>query len=338
MRLFKNYELTNLNTFGLKSIASEFIIISSDDDFFKIIEHPLKKYFVLGGGSNVVLPEFYDGTVISISKNDFEIVCESENDFLVKSGAGNNWHNFVTRLIDNGIYGFENLALIPGNVGAAPIQNIGAYGIEQNKYFYSLKAFDLLNGENITMNADDCKFGYRNSYFKQKGKHLLISEVYYKFPKKWNPEIEYSDIKNYISNSENFEITPKSIFEAIVKIRTKKLPDPTILGNAGSFFKNPVIVEDAHNELIAKHPDLKGFPDSGNIYKISAAKLIEKAGWKGNKLNSNDGISVSPAHSLVLINTGGGTYQQIIELSSAIIDDILQKFGISLEREVNIIS
>ena len=337
MKIFENFSLKEKNTFGLNSTARKYVVIDSAEELSFVRNMiVLNKVLILGGGSNVVLPEFFDGTVIEIDIKQISIIEENDDFTLVKVGAGEIWHNFVSKLIDMGIFGFENLALIPGKVGAAPIQNIGAYGIEQNKYFQSVDVFDLKTGETRQMTLDECRFGYRTSYFKQNKHKLVISSVTYKFPKKWTPHTDYKDIRDRIQNLNNFEVSPKSIFNLVTEIRQSKLPDPKIIGNAGSFFKNPIISENIYNDLVSLHPDLSGFRDGEN-YKLSAAKLIEKAGWKGRKLNPYSGISVSPNHSLVIINTGNGKYSEIIELSTAIIEDVQSKFGVILEREVNIV-
>ncbi|MBX3045277.1 MAG: UDP-N-acetylmuramate dehydrogenase [Candidatus Kapabacteria bacterium] len=336
MQIFENYSLKKKNSFGLNSIAKRYIAIESRDDFTKLRDYiDIDNYILLGGGSNVVLPEFIDGTVVEILIDEISYTENSDSSRIIKVDAGVVWDIFVRKSIEIGAYGFENLAAIPGKVGAAPIQNIGAYGIEQAKYFESLEAFDLKTGVVINMVNNDCEFAYRNSFFKKNKHDLIITSVTYKFAD-WKPVVNYKDVTEELKNYNSGEISPHLIYELITKIRSRKLPNPEIEGNAGSFFKNPVLPVSEYHSLIASYPDLTGNPDGENI-KISAAKLIEKAEWKGKGLNDDSRIIVSPRHSLVLINLGGGTYKEIFDLSAAIIEDVKNKFGISLEREVNII-
>lgn len=337
MKLLEDYSLKTKNTFGIDSIAKYFVSLSNINDLEQLLPYTTQgKYLILGGGSNIVLPDYYDGLVIENNITGFTIEHSNSDFTLVRVGAGENWHSFVEQLISSGVFGFENLALIPGKVGAAPIQNIGAYGVEQNKFFLKAEVFNLQSGEFSELNIEQCNFGYRTSIFKQTSHNYLVTSVYYKFPKKWTPTIDYKDIKDRISSEPNYEITPYNIFNLICEIRSNKLPDPKVFGNAGSFFKNPVISEKKYHNVIRNFPELSGFRDGEN-YKLSAAKLIENAGWKGKKLAPNSNISVSSQHSLVIINHGDGTYSDIIDLSQAIIEDVADKYGVLLEREVNII-
>lgn len=337
MKIFENYQLRDKNTFGLSSIANRLVVIESINDLYEVA--PVlqnQKYLVLGGGSNIVLPAIYDGIILEINIKGIEVTNLEKDCVTVKSGAGEIWHDFVQYLIEKSYCGFENLALIPGKVGAAPIQNIGAYGVEQNKYFDKVEVFDLKSQQLLELDKAACNFGYRSSYFKQNKHNLVIIAVYYKFPLQWSPVIDYKDIRDKIEADPEFDLNPQNIFRLVSTIRSKKLPDPKITGNAGSFFKNPIVDDETYQLLQKSIGNISGYKES-NGYKISAAMLIEKAGWKGNKLKETSNISVSPFHSLVLINNGSGTYDEIIELSHCIIGDVLKKYGVLLEREVNII-
>jgi UDP-N-acetylmuramate dehydrogenase len=336
--LIPNYSLKHNNTFGIDCIARYYLSLVDSFETQNINFSNYNKILILGGGSNVVLPDYFDGLVIENNIFGFEIIEDNSEFSTVKVGGGENWDGFVRQLISNNIFGFENLALIPGKVGAAPIQNIGAYGIEQEKYFYKVEIFDLVQLKEITLYKKDCNFGYRDSIFKNEYKNnFIINNVYYKFPKHWQPNIEYADIKNEIAKNINFEINPQNIYDLVCQIRKRKLPDPAVTGNAGSFFKNPLVDEISYNNLISNYPDLKGYITE-NGYKLSAGKLIEKSGWKGKKISENSKASVSPIHSLVIIAEIGVTKKEIMELSQAIIDEVFDKFNVLLEREVNIIS
>jgi UDP-N-acetylmuramate dehydrogenase len=337
MKIFYDYQLREKNTFGLNSIAKRFISISSIDDLHEIAPTILnQKYLILGGGSNIVLPDYFDGTVLELNIKHNEVF-HLDNDYVtIKAGAGESWHYFVESLVKRGYGGFENLALIPGKVGAAPIQNIGAYGVEQNKFLDKVEVFDLKSCQVFELDNITCNFGYRTSYFKQNKHNFVVTAVYYKFPLNWKPVLDYKDIREKIENDFDFVCNPENIFNLVCQIRRNKLPDPSITGNAGSFFKNPIVSEGTYQLLQNKIGPIHGFKESDG-YKISAAILIEKSGWKRKKISESSGISVSPSHSLVIINNGTGKYEEIIELSQSIIDDISDKYGVVLEREVNII-
>jgi UDP-N-acetylmuramate dehydrogenase len=336
MQIIENYPLEKKNTFGLKCTAKFYLNVDSIEILEEFSKMNVTKFLILGGGSNLVLPEYYDGYILDINIKGYK-VSEDDDYITVAIGAGEIWHDTIQRLINDDIYGFENLALIPGKVGAAPVQNIGAYGIEQEKYFNYLEVFDISTGKMKVLNKQECKFGYRDSIFKQNcNKNQIITKVIYKFPKNWNLTLNYKDIQDYLISNNISDVTPKLIFNAICNIRSNKLPDPMVLGNAGSFFKNPVVSKEFYDVFISKFPNLRGFLENNN-YKLSAAKLIETAGWKGKKLNESSSIMVSDKHSLVIINLGNGLQKDIIKLSDNIIEDIFNKFSIRLEREVNIV-
>lgn len=335
IQIFENQSLLNKNTFAINSIAKYYISISAKEELLDIPNNI--RTFVLGGGSNVVLPPYFDGLILDININGFDIVRKDSDFEIIKVGAGESWDNFVFKSISQGLFGFENLALIPGKVGAAPIQNIGAYGIEQDKYFYKLEYFDLESNSFKELYKTDCQFGYRNSVFKSTLKNkAVITNVYYRLPKNWEPIINYKDINEFLSANKDFELSPINIYNLVSQIRKSKLPDPAYQPNAGSFFKNPIISRSEYEKITKVNPEISGFI-SGDFVKLSAAKLIEIAGWKGKGIGINPKAKVSPDHSLVITGSDGVNQEQIILLSDAIINDIYKKFGILLEREVNII-
>ncbi len=336
-KIIQNFSLKSKNTFGINCIAENYFSLENIENLKNIDFSKFEKIFILGGGSNIVLPQNYEGLIIENNIKGFEILEDNPAFSLVKVGAGENWDNFIKILLKNKIYGLENLALIPGKVGAAPIQNIGAYGLEQEKYFEKADIYDFKLDKLYTIHKNECNFGYRDSIFKNELKNrIIILYVYYKFSKKWIPNIDYADIIKAISENTNIEINPYNIYELVCQIRKRKLPDPLITANAGSFFKNPIIDDVSYNKLISEYPDLTGFKVQ-NGYKLSAAKLIDKAGWKGKKLIEKSKALVSSNHSLVIIGESGVNQREILELSQAIIDDILNKYNVALEREVNII-
>ena len=333
----KNKDLARLTTFGVHAKAAFFVDITNEEDVFELLSSKIFKdsrKIILGGGSNVLFAGNYDGLVIHNAIKGINVESTDKDDVYIKAGAGENWHEFVEYCVKNGFHGLENLALIPGNLGAAPVQNIGAYGVEQNMFFVSLEGIDLVSGEKKTFNNAECKFGYRDSVFKNelKGK-FLITSVTYRLNKNFTPNIFYRDLK---LKFEDKEPSAKELFDAVIEIRRSKLPEPEELGNAGSFFKNPVITLNEHDKFTSKFPDMHGRETEDHRFKLSAAKLIDTAGWKGKTLNDTD-AGVYEGHALILINHGNATGEEIYELSERIIADIREQFGITLEREVNII-
>lgn len=332
MKIHENKNLINLNTFKINSVAKKFIEIESKNELNHLDDQIFKNTLILGGGSNIILPEIINKTVLHTNIKGIEIIEDSAEAAFLRVGAGENWHKFVEFCVNSGYYGFENLALIPGKVGAAPIQNIGAYGVEQSECFVKLEYFDLNSKNFITVSKNEANFGYRNSLFKNelKGKSL-ITYVVYKLSKKPVINIGYKDLENYFAD--NQDITPKDVFEAVVDIRTKKLPDLEIYPNCGSFFKNPVVDNSKLDKLKNMYDDLKFFA-FGDKFKIPAAWLIQKAELKGF---SHKGAKVYEKHALVLCNNGDAQSRDVIELKNRIIEKIKSLFDIDLEPEVNII-
>ena len=330
-----NKNLKEYNTFGISVKAEMFAVFSSIEELKQILSFRNdKKLLVLGGGSNLLLTKDFDGLVIKNEIKRFEVIEETVSEVIVESGAGENWHEFVLNCIDKGFGGIENLSLIPGSVGASPMQNIGAYGVEIKDVFESLSAFHIASGEIHYFDKTKCEFGYRESIFKNKVKgEYIILTVTFRLTK--NPTINSS----YGAINEQLKVmgiqvpTIKELSAAVIAIRQSKLPDPKIIGNAGSFFKNPTVEIALLEQIQKNYPDIPNYP-ALNGRKLAAGWLIEKAGWKGRTF---DNYGVHKLQALVLVNYGNCTGQEIFDLSSQIIKDVFEKFGVLLEREVNIL-
>ncbi|MFO7822770.1 MAG: UDP-N-acetylmuramate dehydrogenase [Cyclobacterium sp.] len=339
MKIQENISLSAYNTFGINKKARFLMEAESKEDIllaFRQCRLSDKPLFVLGGGSNILLLEDLDALVLKINIQGIEVVYEDDETVVMKVGAGMVWHDLVLYSLRKGLSGLENLSLIPGTVGAAPMQNIGAYGIEIKSVFDHLEAIEIATGQVRVFNGEDCRFGYRESVFKNtlKGK-FIISHVAFRLHKKHQPHIDYGDIQLTLKKMGDVYPSPENISDAVVKIRQQKLPDPKALGNAGSFFKNPTIPLVEFNQLSIRYPEIPGYPMEGKMVKIPAAWLIDTAGWKGKRIGA---VGVHKNQPLVLVNYGGAEGADILELSSKIQADILAKFGINLEREVNVIS
>ncbi len=332
----KNVSLKPYNTFGLNAQAKLMARVNSVSALQGVLADSKlnnEDRFILGGGSNILLTRNVDGLVIKNEISGVEVVDQSSNHILVKSGAGVIWHNLVMHCIENNYAGIENLSLIPGNVGAAPMQNIGAYGVELRDVFYSLEAVEMSSGSLETFSASDCEFGYRESVFKRKLKgQFIISSVTLKLNKQPNINTSYGAIEQELERLSIASPGIKDVSKAVINIRQSKLPDPKELGNSGSFFKNPVVPTSKYQELKSKHPNIPGYP-AGENTKLAAGWLIEQCGWKG-KVVGNTGSHANQA--LVLVNYGNATGVEIFELSEQIIQSVYDTFGVQLEREVNV--
>lgn len=330
-----NKNLKEYNTFGISVKAEMFARFSSIEELKQILSFRNdNKLLVLGGGSNLLLTKDFDGLVIKNEIKRFEVIEETANEVIVESGAGENWHEFVLNCIDKGFGGIENLSLIPGSVGASPMQNIGAYGVEIKDVFESLSAYHIASGEIHYFDKTKCEFGYRESIFKNKVKgEYIILTVTFRLTK--NPTINssYGAINEQLKVMGILVPTIKELSAAVIAIRQSKLPDPKIIGNAGSFFKNPTVEITLLEQIQKNYPDIPNYP-ALNGRKLAAGWLIEKAGWKGRTF---DNYGVHKLQALVLVNYGNCTGQEIFDLSSQIIQDIFEKFGVLLEREVNIL-
>jgi len=330
-----NINLKEYNTFGISVKAEMFAVFSSTEELKQILSfRNNKKLLVLGGGSNLLLTKDFDGLVIKNEIKRFEVIEETASEVIVESGAGENWHEFVLNCIDKGFGGIENLSLIPGSVGASPMQNIGAYGVEIKDVFESLSAYHIASGEIHYFDKTKCEFGYRESIFKNKVKgEYIILTVTFRLTK--NPTINssYGAINEQLKVMGIENPTIQELSAAVIAIRQSKLPDPKIIGNAGSFFKNPTVDNVLLEKIQENYPDIPNYP-AENGRKLAAGWLIEKAGWKGRTF---DNYGVHKLQALVLVNYGNCTGQEIFDLSSQIIQDVFEKFGVLLEREVNIL-
>ena len=337
MKIQHNISLKPYNSFGVEAFADVFIEANSVAQLKEILgneELNSLPRLIVGGGSNMLFCADFKGLVI---KTDFQgiHVTEKGDDIFVKVGAGVVWNDLVGFCVGKGFGGIENLTLIPGSAGAAPIQNIGAYGVEVKDVFHELTAFEFETGEIKIFNKLDCKFGYRQSFFKEEGKgKFLITDITLKLTKNPSLNTSYGAINNELEARGITNPTIADISKVVGDIRQSKLPDPTTIGNAGSFFKNPVLDNGIVNPVKAKFPDLVTYPMGPDHTKIAAGWLIENCGWKG-KIVGNTGTWKNQA--LVLVNNGGATGQEVFDLSEKIIQSVKDKFGIPLEREVNII-
>jgi len=328
-----NIDLKPFNTFGISAVAASFTEICSTEDLEHLSLKTTDNYLVLGGGSNILFTQNPGGLVLKIK--GIEVVKETDQYVYVKAAAGEIWHQFVLHAIQNNWGGIENLSLIPGSVGASPMQNIGAYGVEIKDVFEELEAYHIDTKEIHTFNAEECRFGYRESVFKRhlKGRYIILS-VTYRLTK--NPIINtsYGAILSELEAMGVSQPTIKDVSDAVIRIRSSKLPDPKEIGNAGSFFKNPVIAVELFNSLKEKYPNIPSYPVSATEVKIPAGWLIEQDGWKGKTI---DQYGVHKNQALVLVNYGNAKGHDIFNLSTQIIGSIKDHFGIELEREVNIV-
>lgn len=335
MKIQENISLQPYNTFGIDKKAKFFAIATQESDVIEAIEAANKlntQLIVLGGGSNILLTKDVDALVLKIEIEGIQLVDEDEKHVYVKVGAGENWHNFVLHCINQGLAGVENLSLIPGTVGASPMQNIGAYGVEIKEVFYQLRAIERENQEPKVFNWDECNFGYRESIFKNVLKDkFIITYVIFKLFKEPVFHTEYGAIQETLNNAGIKGLTLQNVSEAVIQIRQSKLPDPKKIGNAGSFFKNPTLSKYLFEKLKVDFPNLPGYPNSEGV-KVPAAWLIEQTGWKGY---TTDQIGVHKNQPLVLVNYGGGDGKAIEELSQKIQKSVKEKFGVELFAEVN---
>ena len=337
MTILKDVSLKPYNTFGIDVKASHFISTENIDDLRNVLsskEYPNK--FILGGGSNMLLTKNIDALVIHVNLKGIEILSKEDNHVTIKASAGENWHDFVLWCLQNNFGGLENMSLIPGNVGTAPIQNIGAYGVELKDSFVSCETIHIDNLTTRTFTKEDCNFGYRNSVFKQdlKGQYIITSVTFKLSTTNHNLKTNYGAITNELESLKVSKPTIQDISKAVINIRSSKLPDPKLIGNSGSFFKNPVIKTEHFNKLKENFPEIPSYPASEKLVKVPAGWLIEKAGFKGKTFN-NYGVHKNQA--LVLVNYGGANGNDILNLSKLIQNTIQKLFGINLEAEVNII-
>ena len=336
MDIKENTSLKPYNTFGVTAKAKKLIQIRNENELVLLFNQGIisEKFFVLGGGSNVLFTQNFEGTIIRISNKGIQHFIEG-NYIYATASAGEIWNDLVWYCINHGFPGMENLALIPGTVGASPIQNIGAYGTELMDIFYSCRAFDTQTGTFRTFQNKDCNFTYRDSIFKSKYKsRYIILSVTYKLAMHKERNTSYGAIESELTKRGIHEPTIRDIAEVVSHIRVEKLPDPGTVGNAGSFFKNPIIPNILLDTLKKQYPLIVYYPVSNAESKIAAGWLIEQCGWKGKEVGQ---VAIWKNQALVITNKGNASGKEIYDVSSQIIADVLQKFGVTLEREVNIL-
>lgn len=338
MQIEHNVSLKKLNTFGIDAVADSLVELSSLVDataYFQNEHDETAKSIVLGGGSNVLFLDDFHGRVIQNRLKGIEQIGENADHVYVEAAAGENWHQFVLHCIANNWAGVENLSLIPGNVGASPMQNIGAYGVEAKDVIEEVKAIDKASGKMRSFGAQECQFGYRSSIFKTSLKErFFITSVVFRLNKHPEFNTSYGAIAAELAKFADPRPSIQNISQAVINIRKSKLPDPQIVGNAGSFFKNPVIPKVQYETLKAQFSGMPVYPVSEENVKVPAGWLIEQCGWKGKTFGN---YGVHKDHSLVLVNYGGASGKQIFRLSEDIIDSVQEKFDIRLEREVNVV-
>ena len=346
MQIQENISLKPLNTFGIDAKAKYFSSFATIDELIELLSYSRLKTqdlptgqagsrLILGGGSNILFTKDFDGIVLKNELKGIQLIKEDDKFFYVKAAAGELWHEFVLYCIEHNYAGVENLSLIPGSVGASPMQNIGAYGVEIKDVFEELEAYHINDKSIQKFSLEECAFGYRESVFKKKYKdQFVILNVTYKLRKLAQYNTTYGAITKELEKEGVKELSIKNISDTIINIRKSKLPDPKIVGNAGSFFKNPVVSKFRWHFIWEQHKDVSAYKIDDMHYKIAAGWLIEQCGWKGFRKAD---AGCNPLQALVLVNYGNASGQEILDLSEEIIQSVKQKFGIELEREVNII-
>jgi UDP-N-acetylmuramate dehydrogenase len=337
MNIQENKSLKKLNTFGIEASARYYAECSSVEQMKEVLSEDKfsnKNKLILGGGSNLLFTKDFDGIVLKNNLKGIELVNEDEKSYYVKSAAGEVWHEFVRYCIDHNYAGLENLSLIPGNVGASPMQNIGAYGVEVKDTFHELEAFHIGEKTFHKFNNPECKFGYRESVFKRELKNqFIITSVTFKLSKTPHYNTSYGAIDKELEAMGIKKLSIQAISQAVCNIRSSKLPDPKVIGNAGSFFKNPVISTEHFQNLKKEFPEIVSYP-SGGGYKLAAGWMIEQCGWKGKTFGD---AGVHKLQALVLVNYGNAKGSEIFDLSQKIMDSVKEKYDVELEREVNIV-
>ncbi len=335
MHIYENFSLKKLNSFGINVLAKRFATFSNEADLEEILGAGNEHTLIMGGGSNILFTKNFDGLVLKNEIGGIEVVREDENYIYLKAGAGAGWHDFVLYCIKNNLAGAENLSLIPGSVGASPMQNIGAYGVEVKNIFYELEAYHLHEKKSVVFSKADCEFGYRESAFKNKYRNqFVITSVTYRLDKVPVFNTSYGAIEAELEKMCVQTLSIKAISDAVISIRQSKLPDPKIIGNAGSFFKNPTIKNEQFEHLKKEFPALVGYPVGDNETKLAAGWLIEKCGFKGYRLND---AGCHEKQALVLVNYGNATGEEILHVSEKIINAVKLVFDVGLHREVNIV-
>ncbi|MEZ4920035.1 MAG: UDP-N-acetylmuramate dehydrogenase [Saprospiraceae bacterium] len=336
MNIAKNHSLKQLNTFGIEAHAEQFATIHSPDELVRLIQHRSLPIFILGGGSNLLLCDDLPWLVVHNQIKGIEIIRRFKNRVWVKIGGGENWHQFVLWALKNGLGGVENLSLIPGTVGASPVQNIGAYGVEIQDVFIRLEAIDLKTGKRKTFSKKACEFGYRASVFKSiyKGAYCITSVTLSLTSQHHKLHTSYGAIREELTKNNVPNPGIADISRAVIAIRSSKLPDPAELGNSGSFFKNPVVSQSHFAQIQASYPDMPFYRIDAESVKIPAAWLIQTCGWKGKRIGAVGSHHIQP---LVLVNHGGASGREVKQFAMDLIASIEKKFGITLVPEVNLL-
>jgi len=334
--LYKQYSLQKLNTFGLEINADWFFRFSNLESLNGVLEQEkIRKLprLVIGEGSNILFTGDYEGLVINPAMKGIEVLEDEGDQVLIRVGASENWDQWVQYATEKGWHGLENLSLIPGSVGAAPVQNIGAYGVELKESFAWLEAWDLQENKVVELDRKACKFGYRSSLFKNEARgRYIITHITFNLHKTPTLVLDYGKVRTAFSEAKGK--SPADLRNTIIDIRNSKLPDPKRFGNGGSFFRNPRIGRAIYNCIRVEHPNIPYYPDEENRVKIPAAWLIEKAGWKDFRVGN---VGTWPTQPLVIVNYGGATGREIYDFSEQIVEDVDRKFGVRLEREVQLI-
>jgi UDP-N-acetylmuramate dehydrogenase len=334
MQIESGVSLKPYNTFGLPAVARTLVRIAGDADVRRVVDHAelgRAPKFILGGGSNIVLTRDMPQVVLKVEVRGKRLVEERADAWVVEAGAGENWHEFVAWTLANGWPGLENMALIPGTVGAAPVQNIGAYGIELKDRFEALDAVDLVTGRSVTLGARICAFAYRDSAFKHSlANRSVITRVRFRLPKPWQPVLGYLDITRRMHETGIAAPSPQQVFDWVCAIRRAKLPDPATIGNAGSFFKNPVVTPEQCRDIIGRDPEIVHYPLPDGSIKLAAGWMIDACGWKGKTVGR---AGVYEKQALVLVNRGGAIGSEVMTLARAIQESVYGRFGIRLEPE-----
>lgn len=338
MTVQENYSLKKLNTFGIDAYSRYFATFNTVEQLKELLsDNKLgqTERLILGGGSNILFTKNFDGITLKNDLKGIEIVKEDTNHYYIKAAAGEVWHEFVMHCVNNNYAGLENLSLIPGCVGASPMQNIGAYGVEIKDTFFELEALHIADKTIQTFNNSDCKFGYRESVFKRELKNqFIILSVTYRLNKTANFNTSYGAIEKELETMGVKELNIQAISKAVCNIRSSKLPNPAEIGNAGSFFKNPEVSRNTYESLKANFPAIVGYElENGNV-KLAAGWLIEQCGWKGKTIGD---AGVHKLQALVLVNYSNAKGKEIYDLSQKIMDSVKEKYGVELEREVNIL-
>ncbi len=334
MQIESGVSLKPFNTFGLPAVAQQLVRIAGDADVRRVVDHPdlgRAAKFILGGGSNIILTRDMPQVVLKVEVRGLRLVEERADSWIVEAGAGEGWHDLVAWTLAQGLPGLENLALIPGTVGAAPVQNIGAYGLELKDRFESLDAVDLVTGRSVTLGAEICAFGYRDSVFKHSlAGRTLITRVRFRLPRPWQPLLGYLDIERKMRETGVAAPSAQQIFDWVCAIRRAKLPDPAVIGNAGSFFKNPVVTPEQCRDIIGRDPEIVHYPMPDGSVKLAAGWMIDACGWKGKSVGQ---AAVYERQALVLVNRGGAIGSEVMTLARAIQESVYGRFGIRLEPE-----